>query len=101
MTVVSTGVASGTASRILLTATLVLAGFGLSACQNKTASLESDPIKTASTSLAAEGPSFKRTEKLSKLWNANPADMKTGLAYADSLGALGQAELAPRSGGDL
>ena len=64
----------------------------LSACQNKTAALTADPMATGSISALAKGPSFKRTEQLSKQWNANPADMNVATSYADNLGALGQTE---------
>jgi Flp pilus assembly protein TadD len=44
-----------------------------------------DPMATAST-----GPSFKRTEELSKKWEADQNNAEVGLAYATSLGQLGQ-----------
>jgi Flp pilus assembly protein TadD len=67
----------------------------LAACSKKEASLSADPISTASTSKAgipATGPSLRRTEQLSKQWESDPTDVRTGLAYAASLGELGQAE---------
>ncbi len=68
-------------------AALVTAAVMLSACQNKSASLENDPIATATTSQA---PSFKRTDALSKQWKADPTNIATTLAYATSLDQLGQ-----------
>jgi Flp pilus assembly protein TadD len=71
--------------------TLMVCGLALSACQTRTASLDADPVSTATTS-SASTPSFKRTEILGKQWEANPADVKAALAYAESLGAMGQGE---------
>lgn len=71
-------------------AILLVAAWGLAACQNKAASLDGDPLSTASTSSASGGVSFKKTEAMAKQWNANPGDLKLGLAYAANLGALGQ-----------
>jgi Flp pilus assembly protein TadD len=68
---------------------LIVAAWGLAACQNKSASLDADPLATASTSPSG-GVSFKKTEAMAKQWNANPGDLKLGLAYAASLGQLGQ-----------
>ena len=82
----------GKLPRVTLIAALLVSAVVLSACQNRSASLTADPVTTASTSVATTGPSFKRTEILSKQWASNPADMKVGLAYADNLGALGQTE---------
>jgi Flp pilus assembly protein TadD len=70
-------------------AILLVAACALAACQNKTASLDADPLATASTSPSG-GVSFKKTEAMAKQWNANPGDLKLGLAYAASLGQLGQ-----------
>jgi Flp pilus assembly protein TadD len=69
---------------------LLVAAVALGACQKKTAGLEVDPLETASTSAIEAGPSFRKTETLAKQWEANPGDVNTGLAYADSLGDLGQ-----------
>jgi Flp pilus assembly protein TadD len=73
-------------------AILLVAACALAACQNKSASLDADPLSTASTSgsSASGGISFKKTEAMAKQWNANPGDLKLGLAYAASLGQLGQ-----------
>jgi Flp pilus assembly protein TadD len=70
-------------------AILLVAAWALAACQNKAASLDGDPLSTASTS-ASGSVSFKKTEAMAKEWNANPGDLKLGLAYAANLGALGQ-----------
>ncbi len=64
-------------------ATLLLAG-----CQNKSASLETDPMATASTAIA--GPSFKKTEALSRRWKSDPKQVKVAIAYGNSLDELGQ-----------
>ena len=80
------------ASRLFLGSALLASTLMLSGCQNKSAGLTSDPIATSSTSALGGGPSFKRTEQLAKIWNENPADMKAGIAYSESLGALGQNE---------
>ncbi len=61
----------------------------LAACQSKTASLEADPMATASTGKSA--PSFKRTEALGKQWKSNQSDVGVALSYAEALGQLGQA----------
>ena len=81
----------GFAPKYGIVTTLMVCGLALSACQNRTASLDADPMSTASTS-SAQTPSFKRTEMLGKQWEANPGDIKIAQAYADSLGALGQTE---------
>ena len=77
-----------TASRGLTSVLLLAAALSLAACQSKTASLDADPMATASTS--AGGPSFKKTEALGKQWKSNPADVGVALAYAKSLEQLGQ-----------
>jgi Flp pilus assembly protein TadD len=59
----------------------------LSACQTKTASLETDPLATGSLSGA---PSFKRTDALSKQWKADPTNIATALAYSTNLEQLDQ-----------
>lgn len=85
------GKALGFVPRCKFMITLMVCGLALSACQNRSARLDADSVTTASTS-AATTPSFKRTEILGKRWEANPGDVKTALAYAESLGALGQTE---------
>lgn len=67
---------------------LALAGMLLAGCQNKSASLDSDPMSTASTS--SGGPSFKKTEALSKQWKSDPTQVNVAIAYADNLEQLGQ-----------
>lgn len=74
--------------RLLWASALVAVAMSISACQKQSASLESDPIATASTG----GPSFKRTEELSKKWSADQGNVELGLAYADSLEQLGQSQ---------
>jgi Flp pilus assembly protein TadD len=67
-------------------AALLLAG-----CQARTAKLgDTDSIATASTSAPAEGLSFKRTEALAKAFEKDKTNVAAGLAYADSLEAMGQ-----------
>ena len=67
----------------LLSAAVILMG-----CQSRTASLGAgDPLTTATAE-----PSFKRTAELGDRWRSNPKDKSVGLAYADSLGQLGQTE---------
>jgi Flp pilus assembly protein TadD len=76
-------------------AAVVAAAILLSACSKKEASLEADTLSTASISsspVPQSGPSFRRTEQLAKAWETNPKDVRTGLAYATSLGELGQKE---------
>ncbi len=65
---------------------LMCAAMLVSGCQKQTAGLDADPIATASTG----EPSFKRTEDLGKKWTADQSNIDVGLAYADSLEALGQ-----------
>lgn len=70
-------------------ALLCLAALALSACQStRTAKMGADPINTASTSAA--GPSFKRTEAMSRQWKADPTNVPLALAYAQSLDQLAQ-----------
>jgi Flp pilus assembly protein TadD len=67
---------------------LAVVGLLLGGCQSKTASLEADPLSTASTSVA--GPSFKKTEALSKQWKSDPTQVNVAIAYGESLDQLGQ-----------
>lgn len=75
---------------------LAVAGLLLGGCQSKTASLDADPMSdslsdsmsTASTGVA--GPSFKKTEALSRQWKSDPTQVKIAMAYADNLEQLGQ-----------
>ena len=71
-----------------LTSALVLAAaLATTACQSKTAGLDSlDSMNTASTAK----PSFTATAALGKKWQADTANIDTGLAYANGLEALGQ-----------
>jgi Flp pilus assembly protein TadD len=80
------------AASVLLASAIMLAG-----CQNKTAGLDTDPLTTATAGDTAASPdpskaSFKQTEALSKEWQKDKSNVKVGLAYADSLGALGQVD---------
>jgi Flp pilus assembly protein TadD len=69
---------------VAMTATaLMLAG-----CQSKTASLEADPMSTAS--LSSTAPSFKKTDALSKQWKSDPTQVNVAIAYGKSLDQLGQ-----------
>ena len=69
----------------LLVATTLLLG----ACQKNSAGLDGiDPMATGSTS----GPSIKETALLGKKWQADPKNLKLGLAYADHLKSFGQTE---------
>jgi Flp pilus assembly protein TadD len=70
-------------------AALLALSLSVSACQNKGAGLDADPMATGSNSKAG-GPSFKRTEQLAKAFHDNPADTQAGLAFANGLGQLGQ-----------
>jgi Flp pilus assembly protein TadD len=76
-------VAQGWGVVTALVAALMLAG-----CQNRSASLDADPIATASTSVS--GPSFKKTEALNKQWKADPSNTAVAIAYASALDELGQ-----------
>jgi Flp pilus assembly protein TadD len=67
---------------------LAVAGLLLGGCQSKTASLDADPMSTASTSVA--GPSFKKTEALSKQWKSDLTQVNVAIAYGESLDQLGQ-----------
>jgi Flp pilus assembly protein TadD len=67
---------------------LAVIGLALAGCQNKSASLEADPMATASTSIS--GPSFKKTEALSKQWKSDPTKVPVAIAYASALEELGQ-----------
>ena len=68
---------------------LLTSAFALSACQSKTASLDSlDGLNTASTSPA----SFKKTAELGSRWQKDQKNIELGLAYADGLEKLGQTD---------
>ncbi len=80
---------TGNLRRITLPLLLVVSAFAISACQSKTASLESlDGLNTASTSPA----SFKKTAELGERWQADQKNLALGLAYADGLEKLGQGD---------
>jgi Flp pilus assembly protein TadD len=68
---------------------LVLASAtSLAGCQKTTASLDSAALSTAST-----GPvSYEATAALGAKWEKNPADVNTGLAYANALESIGQTQ---------
>jgi len=72
-----------------LVALLVASTLALGACQNKSAGLDgTDPLATGSTSPA----SLKETAKIGESWQADPKNMRLGLAYASQLKALGQSD---------
>jgi Flp pilus assembly protein TadD len=77
--------------RGLRLAAVLALGLSVTACQNKGAGLDADPMSTGSTSKPGE-PSFKRTEQLAKAFHDNPADTQAGLAFANGLGQLGQSD---------
>ena len=80
---------TGNLRRITLPLLLVVSAFAISACQSKTASLESlDGLNTASTAPA----SFKKTAELGDRWQADQKNLELGLAYADGLEKLGQTD---------
>ena len=80
---------NGNLRRITLPLLLVVSAFAISACQSKTASLESlDGLNTASTSPA----SFKKTAELGNRWQGDQKNLELGLAYADGLEKLGQSD---------
>ena len=80
-------------------ALLLVAGLALSACQNKQAALDSDPLATGSTGAAQSASptgeatgSFKRTELLSQQYAADPSNLAIGLDYAANLQKMGQTD---------
>src|SRR5829696_814820 len=86
---VMVSVNSGNLRRIMLPLLLVVSTFAVSACQNKSASLESlEGLNTASTAPA----SFKKTAELGGRWQRDQKNLELGLAYADGLEKLGQTE---------
>lgn len=85
--------------RFAFTSCLVLSFALLVGCTAKKGELTGDNFATGSTTpLAAlngsepQAPagSFIKTRELSQSWAAHPGDEKIGMAYADSLGKLGQ-----------
>ncbi|MGQ0486069.1 MAG: tetratricopeptide repeat protein [Hyphomicrobiales bacterium] len=77
------------ARRNLASALVVAAAFATAACQSKTAGLDSlDSMSTASTAK----PSFSATAARGKKWEADPANIEAGIAYANGLEALGQTD---------
>ena len=86
---VMVSVNSGNLRRITLPLLLVVSAFAISACQSKTASLESlEGLNTASTAPA----SFKKTAELGERWQHDQKNLELGLAYADGLEKLGQTD---------
>src|SRR6185436_16790126 len=80
---------NGNLRKIALPVLLLASAFAISACQSKTANLESlDGLNTASTSPA----SFKKTAELGNRWQADQKNLELGLAYADGLEKLGQTD---------
>jgi Flp pilus assembly protein TadD len=82
------GILVGKTTRVLCCAALVAAGLSLTGCKKAGLGNDLDPMTTASTSVS--GPSFKKTEALSKQWKADPTQVKVAIAYATSLDELGQ-----------
>ena len=77
--------------------TALFLAIAASGCVSHRADSAADQLTTGSTSPAAAtaagmppAGSYIQTKKLSDAWNANPGDEKVGLAYAESLGKLGQ-----------
>ena len=65
----------------------VVSATALSGCQQKTAGLDgADTLNTASTAPV----SFEATAALGKKWQADPANVPNGLAYAGALESTGQ-----------
>ena len=65
----------------------VVSATALSGCQQKTAGLDgADTLNTASTAPV----SFEATAALGKKWQADPANVSNGLAYAGALESTGQ-----------
>jgi len=80
---------NGNLRKIALPVLLLASAFAISACQSKTANLDSlDGLNTASTSPA----SFKKTTELGNRWQADQKDIGLGLAYAAELEKLGQTD---------
>ncbi|MGE3872746.1 MAG: tetratricopeptide repeat protein [Parvibaculaceae bacterium] len=74
-------------ARTSLAALIAVACLSLGACKNKSADLgDADPMATGSIS----PPSLKETAKLGKDWQADPKNLRLGLAYAAQLKKLGQ-----------
>ncbi len=77
------------ARRAGLAALLVASAMALGACQNKSEGLDGvDPLTTGSTAPV----SLKETAKLAKGWEADPKNLRLGLAYANQLKGLGQTD---------
>jgi Flp pilus assembly protein TadD len=68
--------------------TVALVAVAMAGCKSSGVGTDLDPLTTASTS--TPGPSFKKTEALSKQWKSDPTQVKVALAYANSLDELGQ-----------
>ena len=80
---------NGNLRKITLPVLLLASAFAISACQSKTANLDSlDGPTTASTSPA----SFKKTTELGNRWQGDPKNLALGLAYAAELEKLGQTD---------
>jgi Flp pilus assembly protein TadD len=68
---------------------VVSTAFPLAGCRTtRSEKMAADPMQTASISSA--GPSFKKTDALSKQWKADPTNIDVTMAYASSLGQLSQ-----------
>ena len=76
-----------TRSKYMAMVLTVVSAAALSGCQQKTAGLDgADPLNTASTAPV----SFEATAALGKKWQADPANVSNGLAYANALESTGQ-----------
>lgn len=68
---------------------VVLTGLSAAGCQQKTAKFEDgDGLNTASTTPV----SYQATADLGKAWQSDPKNVNKGLAYANALESIGQAE---------
>lgn len=75
--------------KLVLPVMLITSAFAISACQNKSASLENlDNMNTASTSPA----SFTKTAALGERWSKDQKNLALGLAYSEGLEKLGQTD---------
>jgi Flp pilus assembly protein TadD len=73
--------------RFIVPVMLAVSACAISACQSKTANLDStDPINTGST----KPGSFTKTSELGNRWSADQKNVELGLAYADGLEQMGQ-----------
>jgi Flp pilus assembly protein TadD len=74
--------------RFVCSIAVVAAALSVAGCKSSGVGNDLDAVTTASTT--RPGPSFKKTEALSKQWKADPTQVKVAIAYASSLDELGQ-----------